>query len=789
MRRSFLLNSAVFGFFLFLTVIAFRQYIFTGAAPIQFNLLPALYSPWKQEVWQGYERGVPNKPIGTDNPKLFYPFRTFTTEELKQGRLPLWNPFVFSGNVHAATYQTAVWYPLNILYFLLPQIDAWSVLILLQPILVGLCTFLFIRSQGRSVRASLFGSISFAFSGWMIAWWEESLVIVHSILWLPLGLWASTIIWEGKRVVLGWAFLMIALSLSILAGFLQMSIYLFAAVFGWNVYSFWRVYRQKDAKKTVGIIALAYLVALLVTVIQWLPALEAYKLSPRGTVRATFLFDDYLVPLWHLITLIAPDFWGNPGSYNYFFPKLFYHEKVIWIGLFPLLFALFGMSVAKLRETRFWSVFTIVVLSLGFALPTSWIWFALSVPVLSAAQPARIFVLFAFGASVLAAYGMDAWLSGYVSKKFIRILLLIISVVLAGLWGFVWYGRWNIANNTYLSPQELEAYGRYATISFRNLIIPTFFTGLAWVVFVIRFPLSVFLPRIAVANWGYIVVLVASLTWSLYAADKFLYFSDRRFEFPQTPPIAKLRELTSGNYARVWGYGDASFTPNMLSYYGLFSPEGYDALFSRSYGELLHTIKTGGVVTDQIDRTDAILKGMTERDPMDQSPVRLRLMSLLGVRYILEYNHTDGKDALTMDERFPMALFTKAWENDTWRIWEYKNALPRAWFSPEGTVHIRRYEPSLVELDVQSSVSGTLVLSDTYYPGWVAYVDGKNTPIERVHDALRGVAVEKGSHRVIFSYLPMSFTVGVAVSAGGILLSVFVVLYISSSRRRSKEAG
>ena len=750
MRRTIIIL-----FFFILTLFAFRQYVFGGLVPIQFNLLPAFYSPWKYETWVGYERGVPNKPIGTDNPKLFYPYRKFTTDEFKQGRVPLWNPYVFSGNIHAATYQAAIWYPFNLLYSLLPQVDAWSILIMLQPILVGWFTFLFMRSQGISKRGSLFGSIAFAFSGWMIAWWEESLVIVHSILWLPLALYAVA----RRR----WLLLIFALSMSILAGFLQMSIYLFATVAIWSIFT----------KRMAKLLVLVFFAAVLITAIQWLPAIEAYMLSPRGTGGAKFLFDDYLVPLRHLITLLVPDFWGNPGSYNYFFPKLFYHEKVVWMGLFPLIFSILGAGIRKDKRVFFWTIFTVVALSLGFALPTSWIWYVLKIPVLSAAQPARIFVLFAFGASILAAYGMDAWLAGRIPKKRAFILLSIFSAVIAALWGYVFFARWQIAYNGTLSAVDLEAYTRYGTVSFRNLLIPSVSLVLSWGIFLFM----------SSKTFVYAIVMVATLAWSLYAADKFLYFSDRRFEFPETPAIAKLKELTSKDYSRVWGYGDASFTPNMLSYYGLYSPEGYDALFSQKYGELLHVIKSGGVVSDQIDRTDAILKGMTERDPMDQSPIRLRLMSLLGVRYILEYKNAEGKEALTNNQRFPPALFTIAWEDDAWRIWEYKEALPRAWFSTDGKVTIRRYEPSLVELDVNSSERGMVVLSDTYYPGWVARVDGRNASVERVHDALRGIPVEGGNHTVILTYEPISFRLGLAGSGLGIIVIVCVMWYTRMKKK------
>src|SRR3989344_2944865 len=132
-RMKSLKNIIVLSIFIIITCIFFRTYFFNNKVPLPFNLLTSFYSPWKYDIWQGYPFGIPNKPLGNDNLKLFYPFKTFTIEEMKKGHIPLWNPYVFSGNVHHATYQSALFYPLNIVYFLFPINDAWSFLVFIQP--------------------------------------------------------------------------------------------------------------------------------------------------------------------------------------------------------------------------------------------------------------------------------------------------------------------------------------------------------------------------------------------------------------------------------------------------------------------------------------------------------------------------------------------------------------------------------------------------------------------------------------------------------------------------------
>ena len=73
---------------------------------------------------------------------------------------------------------------------------------------------------------------------------------------------------------------------------------------------------------------------------------------------------------------------------------------------------------------------------------------------------------------------------------------------------------------------------------------------------------------------------------------------------------------------------------------------------------------------------------------------------------------------------------------------------------------------------VESQRAGLLVLSDTYYPGWKAYVDGQETPIYPTDVALRSVYLEAGEHEVRFVYSPASFKLGVLISGLSLLALV-----------------
>jgi len=96
------------------------------------------------------------------------------------------------------------------------------------------------------------------------------------------------------------------------------------------------------------------------------------------------------------------------------------------------------------------------------------------------------------------------------------------------------------------------------------------------------------------------------------------------------------------------------------------------------------------------------------------------------------------------------------------------------------------YEEDKITINVNSDAASLLILTDTYYTGWKAYVDGVETEIYRADGLVRAVFVPTGNHTVEFSYLPDSFVNGVIISlvTGGVLLSLFVY---SNKRKINKS--
>ncbi|MEE9543941.1 MAG: YfhO family protein [Thermodesulfobacteriota bacterium] len=94
---------------------------------------------------------------------------------------------------------------------------------------------------------------------------------------------------------------------------------------------------------------------------------------------------------------------------------------------------------------------------------------------------------------------------------------------------------------------------------------------------------------------------------------------------------------------------------------------------------------------------------------------------------------------------------------------------------------ITSFDFNRVEIEVNPEAAGLLVLTDAWYPGWRAYVDGVEKPIVRVNSVVRGVAVPAGAHTIIFKYCPRSFTLAMILFAVS-LAGVIVLIVLDRSR-------
>lgn len=750
----------------------FRNYFLKGLVPFPANLLVATYEPWKSYPVPEYPNGPPNKAMGFDNVRIYYPLKKVAIDTIKKFQPPLWNPYNFSGNVLLGTYQSAIFHPLSWLFLLLPQINAWSLIIILQPVLAALAMYAFLSTFSLHPVSRLIGALSYAFSGFFMTWWQESYMFTYSSMFLPLALFAV----EKKRSLL----LALSLAFSVFSGAFQMTFYVYIFT------TLWILYRKQYTQ------LLFIMLSLLLSAIHLLPSLEAYYYSTRVSTDVKYIFDAYLLPWWQLVTLIAPDYFGNPATYNYF-GQGFYHERLVYLGILPLI-----LILTQLRKRGFSQIAFLVTLSLVMSLPTTWLLlYSLKLPLLSTMTPSRMMMLVTFIGSVLAAYGAEEYRRGFSkrTRAFLTVMLLLFLIA---------------AGATPLVLHYLDDKNTTWIISLRNLVIPS--ASLAASIFALWLK-----PRYR--KVGYVIFLLLIAGNAFLFAKKYLYFSERRFVYPNVAVFDALKQLTA--YDRFWTYDTGYIEKNFASYYGVFSPEGYDAYMIRRYGEFLAYANSHGKSLTP-DRSNALIQSTDHMSDILSDPYRTRTLQLLGVRYIIRKLVPDKNEQTMLPD--PKEL-PRVWEDGTYAIHEYAQALPHvalytdvrvetdplpALFDADtnihetiileekpdnvipqpgrtGSVRIVSYTPNAVTLESQTNGDTVLFLSDTYYPGWKAYVDSVPSKLYRANYAFRAVAVPTGDHTVEFRYEPDSWKLGIYGTATGVLLCILLMVWPKKQLRGSER--
>ncbi len=104
--------------------------------------------------------------------------------------------------------------------------------------------------------------------------------------------------------------------------------------------------------------------------------------------------------------------------------------------------------------------------------------------------------------------------------------------------------------------------------------------------------------------------------------------------------------------------------------------------------------------------------------------------------------------------------------------------------SEVSSCHLATYEPERVTVETSVNQDSYLVLTDAYYPGWTATIDGQSASIERADVLFRAVKVPAGSHQIEFRYEPASFAIGAVISIGAWLLAIGLALINGVRARR-----
>ena len=305
-----------------------------------------------------------------------FPLRVLTGDQIRDGHLPLFDPYIWSGAPLLAGWNAGAAYPLTWLFAILPATAAWTLNMIATWATAGLGLFWFLRALRLARLASFLGALSFAFAGAMSAQ-VSHFGLVAGLSWVPLQLLGVLKLSQDRpvRSRLGWtAVLATATGLVILAGeprAIDDSCVIVLIYAAWQVARLGRRAGPAAVSVTAGLVLGACLGA-----IQWLPGLAAISTSQRG-VNSLQLFNSGSLPVRWLLLSLVPDLLGGSGSLGQpgFLTNYNLTEVTSYVGILPLVaaFALLGRLRfrPRLPEWLVWHVTALVgvALALGSNIP------------------------------------------------------------------------------------------------------------------------------------------------------------------------------------------------------------------------------------------------------------------------------------------------------------------------------------------------------------------------------------------------------------------------------------
>ncbi len=750
----------------FIVLVFFYPLFFQGKLPTPSDTIVGLYHPFRDFYSLEYPNGIPFKNfLITDPVRQQIPWRFLGIEMLKEMTLPLWNPYTFSGYPLLGNFQSAVVNPLNIFILLLPFWLGWTIIVLLQPILAALFMYLYLSDLRLTKIASFLGGVTFAFSGFMIAWLEWG-TLGYIVAFVPLILLAI------EKLIKQWtkkwaAVFTLSAIIQVFSGHLQVWFYTFILI---NFYLLFRLYfplKEQQEKitflsifKTYKSFLLLIIFVLAVTSIQWVPTLMLILQSGRDADQVFWQREGWFIPWQHLIQFIAPDFFGNPTTLNYW-GVWNYAEFVGYIGLVSFIFALNAIFTLVRKNWHVLFFTCVVLISLIFALPTplALLPFTFDFPLISTSQPTRLLSLIDISLVVLAAFGFNTVIEKKQKINAISFMsFVIVGFVLALLWLSVYELIFKSINVDKVN----------LLVAKRNLFLPTtIFLSMCFAVFLLNYAKRSILRNILIL--GIIIIALFDLFRFFH---KFTPFSQKNYLFPTTKTISFLQN--NMQYERFMTVDDRIFPPNFSVIYKLESINGYDPLYLRRYAEYIIASERGKPDISPPWGFNRII-----------TPKRFdsRLIDLLGTKYILSLSDLDSpkikevfEEGKTKVYENTAALPRVILVNDLFIVPTKQKAIEKLFepsFDPRtqavvelpeerrsinkhyasGSATILFYSPTKITIKTVLKNEGFLVLFDPYYPTWKAFICSsscKRTEIIRTNFLFRGIVVPKGEHTVEF---------------------------------------
>jgi hypothetical protein len=755
-----------------------------------------LLSPWNVNTPPGLSHFM--NPLLSDAAQYLYPWDVYVRHAVRGGTLPTWNPFVLSGTPFYTNSQNGLTGLFNLPLWLLPLNYALGVVAWLKLWVAATGSYLLARQLRLGFWPGVLAGVCFGLCSFNVLWLEHQ-TLPASAVWLPWTVLAVERLLH-RRGLADVIWLALASALIIDGGHPGTEVQALGAA---ALYAVVRAGTMEGAPAerlrglayaAGGMVLGALLMAFVIV-----PVVKAGSGTEGEVTRAG---GGYILPRSALRTIFFPEWWGRPSEGNYAGP-INYVERTMYAGVIGVLMAALALCLrSDWRRKLPFLVIGVVGPATAVGVPVIH-WIVVHLPGFSSVQEARMIFWAPFGIAMLAAFGLQAIIDrprGLERRAWLVVGagVAVALIALVGLDPSLHAIRTTI--NHFRTGTEYHLAEVLALTAIGWWLI--FTAALAAVVWVWR---SGRLSPRTVA----IVLVVLAAADMYHFAHGFQPMGPLPQAIPRGTPAIAYLQRNSGQ-SRVIGLNDAGGVYSTLPAdaninYGLREPTGQDP--PQPTLRYFHLWQLAA--PDQNDVFGLTLPTLT--------PVALRVMSVLGVRYIFTdpaaaplaglpavYRGSDliiYRNAGAVAPAFvPPVVQPVAGERSA------LSAISSATFDPQrvalvepgpsgsvpragaGVVSIQREQGSSVRMSANMTRGGLVVLNDAWAQGWSAAIDGRPAQILRVNDVMRGVDVPAGQHTITWSYSVPGLRLGTVVSLLALLLVMAAGGWLLIRRRRAGAA-
>lgn len=742
-------------------------------------------------------------PFFRDLSTYFYPLRFILFENYRSGNLPLWDRQVAMGFPVLADFQSGAFYPPHLLFLVFPLFTAIRVIYIFHFVIAATGTYKLFRSWDYPCYSSILGSLLFALGGTVVSL-SNLLNHFQAAVWLP---WVI-LFWENAVRTVSWKNFL-SFVLVMVVQFVAGSPELFAFSMALVLIDGLGIKASMPAvsyRKMIGIFICANLLVIAVCMVQVLPTVELFLESRRQQPIPVQEALYWSLNPWRLFNLIFLDKEVDSSAsigMRLFFARESTYFVSYYLGAVSVLGVCIWLCLDRLRHklTLLWLVLASLLIALGSYTPI-YPFLLSQMPILGSIRFPEKFFFFSYALFVYMAVKGLAKLLDCDKITFKRSVLAFSAICVAWVGVYLYFqsnlgmvGRL-ITVGSGVHPSS-DLYGKMIAAVLANLE--------RQIILCIALLLLFVLAKTEKIRRGIFVLLIVFVT----VVD--LSWAHRGFLFPLNPEFiyksARILQKPDRDQNRLFYYpsgrnlhpnsflvqaqppfkeATALFVQNLLPNEGIFHGFEYfqeiDALARWPYTEflsfanqlalaeqvrLLRTFNVGYLISFQPLSAEGITfvrhypqyfswlykidKPIPRTYIVNKSSVEQASQQIL--RRLLEPSF-DPAQEVVLDQGTPI---------------QGKHRL-------DATAKIVDYKDQRVIVETSLNDAGILVLADSYYPGWKAYIDGKEETIRRANLFFRAVPLSAGDHKVEFRYEPRSFTIGCGIS----ISTVFAIVMISA---------